>query len=68
MGNSQSPVVSNIFMKDSEETTLDTADHKPAKWFRYVDDTFVVCLHVLARLQKFLHRPNSLGPTMKFRM
>jgi hypothetical protein len=42
MGNSLSPVVSNIFMEHFEEIGLDTADHKPAKWLRYVDDTFVV--------------------------
>jgi hypothetical protein len=31
MGNSLSSVVSNICIKHSEEITLDTADHKPAK-------------------------------------
>jgi hypothetical protein len=31
MGNSLSPVVSNMFMEDFEEIALDTADHKPAK-------------------------------------
>jgi hypothetical protein len=39
-GNSLPPVVSNILMGHSEATTLDTADHKPIKWPRYVDDTF----------------------------
>jgi hypothetical protein len=38
MENSPSPVVRNIFMKHSEEIALDSADHKPAKWIRYVDD------------------------------
>jgi hypothetical protein len=42
MGNSISLVVSNIFLEHSEETALDTADHKPAKWLRYVDNTIVV--------------------------
>jgi hypothetical protein len=31
MGNSLSPVVSNIFVEHFEEMSLDTADHKPAK-------------------------------------
>jgi hypothetical protein len=31
MGNSLSLVVNNIFMEQSEETALDTADHKPTK-------------------------------------
>jgi hypothetical protein len=42
MGNSRSLVVSNIFMEHSEKAALDIAHHKPAKWLRYTDDTFVV--------------------------
>jgi hypothetical protein len=42
MGSSPSLVASDIFMEHSEERALDTADHKPAKWLSYVDDTFVV--------------------------
>jgi hypothetical protein len=66
MANSQSLVVSNIFMENSEETTLDTADHKHAKWIRYIADTFVVWSHGPARLQQFLHQLNSVRPTIKF--
>jgi hypothetical protein len=32
MGNSLSPVVSNIFMEHFEEIILDTTDHKPTKY------------------------------------
>jgi hypothetical protein len=32
MGNSLSPVVSNIFMEHFEEIALETAEYKPAKW------------------------------------
>jgi hypothetical protein len=67
MGNLPSPVVSNIFMEHSEETALDTADHKPAKSLRYVDDTFVVWPHGPARSQQFLHL-NNLRTTIKFTM
>jgi hypothetical protein len=68
MGNSLSLVVSNIFMEHFEETILDTEDHKPAKWLRYVHDTFVVWPHGPARLQQFLHHLNSLTPIIKFTM
>jgi hypothetical protein len=68
MGNSLSPVVSNIFMEHFEETTLDRADHKPTKWLRYVDDTFMVWPHEPATLQEFLHHLNSLRSTIKFTM
>jgi hypothetical protein len=29
-------------MESIEEMALDTADHKLAKWLRYVDGTFVI--------------------------
>jgi hypothetical protein len=68
MGNSLSPVVSNIFMEHFEEIALYTADYKPAKWLRYVDDTFMVWQHGPARLQQFLHHLNNVRPTIKFTM
>jgi hypothetical protein len=55
-------------MDHFEEMALDTADHKPAKWLRYVDNTFVVWLHGPARLQQFLPHLSSLKPTIKFTM
>jgi hypothetical protein len=39
MGNSLSPVVSNIFVEFFEEMVLDPAEHIPARWVRYIDDT-----------------------------
>jgi hypothetical protein len=60
VGNLLSLVFSNIFMEHFKEIALDTADHKPAKWFRYVDNTFVVWPHGPARLQRFLHHLNSM--------
>jgi hypothetical protein len=65
VGNSLSPV---IFMEHSEEIALDTADYKPSKWLRYVDDTFVVWPHGPAKLQEFLHHLNSVRATIKFTM
>jgi hypothetical protein len=58
--------VSNIFMENFEEIALDTADRKPAKWLRYVDDTFVVWPHEPVRLQQFIHHVNSHKPKIKF--
>jgi hypothetical protein len=66
MANSLSPVVSNIFIEHFEETTLDTADHKPAKWLRYVNYTFVVWPHGPARLQQFVHHLDSVRSAIKF--
>jgi hypothetical protein len=50
MGNSVSPLLSSIFMGHFEEIAFDTADHKPAKWLRYIDNTFLVLPHGPARL------------------
>jgi hypothetical protein len=58
----------NIFMEHSEETAVDTADHKPAKWLIYVNNTFVVWPHGPAGLQQFIHYLNSVRPTTKFTM
>jgi hypothetical protein len=66
MGNSLSLVVTNIFMEHFEEIALDTPEHKPTNWPRYVDDTFLVWQHGRARLQEFLHDLNSFRPTIKF--
>jgi hypothetical protein len=68
MGNSLSPVVSNRFMEHFEEVTLDTGEYKPAKWLRYVDDTFMAWTHGPARLQQFFDHINSVKPTIKFTM
>jgi hypothetical protein len=65
-GNLQTPLVNNVLMKHFEEIALDTADHKPAKWLIYVDDTFMVWPHVPARLQQFLHHLKSVRPTIRF--
>jgi hypothetical protein len=68
MGNSLSPVVSNIFMEYFEEIALDTKYYKPVKLPRYVDDTFVLWPHEQATLQQFLDHLNSIRPTIKFTM
>jgi hypothetical protein len=64
VGNSPSLVVNNIFMEHFREIALDTADHKPAKWLRYFDNSLMVWPHTLARWQQFLHYHNCLRPTM----
>jgi hypothetical protein len=55
-------------MENSEEIALHTADYRPAKWLRYVDDTLVVWPHGPAKLQQFPHHLSSVRPTMKFTM
>jgi hypothetical protein len=41
-----SPVIPNFYMEDFEKKAIEKATHKPACWYRYVDDTFVIWPHV----------------------
>jgi hypothetical protein len=68
VGNSLSPVVSNIFMEQFEEAALDTADHKRAKCLRHLADTFVLWPLGPASWQQLLQHLKSLRPAMKFKM
>ena len=53
MGSPLSPAVANLFMQKLEEQALKTSEFKPNAWFRYVDDTFVVWGHGMAKLNNF---------------
>jgi hypothetical protein len=67
MGNSLLLVVSNLFIENSEEAALDTADHKPTKWLRYVDDTSWFG-HMDQQDCSNFFISNSISPTTKFTM
>jgi hypothetical protein len=60
MGNSLSPVLSNIFMEHFEEIAMDTAECKPANWLMYVNDTFVIWPYGPENLQEFLQHINNI--------
>jgi hypothetical protein len=71
MGSSLSLVVGNIYksyMEYFQRLALDTTEHKPAKWLRYVDDTFVILPHGVDKLHEFLHHFNNLRPSIQFTM
>jgi hypothetical protein len=56
---------SGVYVEDLEELALDIENYKPAKWLRYIDDTFVIRP---AKLEQCLHHLNSVKPTIKFTM
>jgi hypothetical protein len=60
MGSYLCQVVCNIYMEYFEILALDTTERKPAKWLRYVDDTFVIWPHGVDKLHKFLHHIDNL--------
>jgi hypothetical protein len=57
VGCSLSIIISNIYMENFEKLALDSAQHKPSFWLRYVDDTFVVWLHSPEQFSEFLQPP-----------
>jgi hypothetical protein len=67
-GSSLSSIMSNIFMDHFEKLVLDSAQHKPSLWLRYVENMFLVWPHGSERLQNFLSQINSLRPSIPFTM
>jgi hypothetical protein len=55
-------------MEHFEKLALYTTEYKPAKWLRYVDDTFIVWPHCPDKLQEFFHHINNLRPSIQFTM
>ena len=64
MGSPISPIVNNLYMEDFEITAINTAEHPPRIWKRFVDDTFVVIES--ARKEKFLEHINKMDPYIRF--
>ena len=55
MGSPLSAVIANFYMEDFETKAIEKATHKPACWYRYVDDTFVIRPHGQEKLMEFLN-------------
>ena len=64
MGYPISPIIANLFMEDLETGALNTSQHPPSLWKRYVDDT----LTIIKKDHKdtFLDHINSIDPNIKF--
>ena len=69
MGSPLSPVVANFYMEDFEMQAIKQATHKPACWYRYVDDnTFVIWPHGKEKLTDFLNHLNGIHNNIQFTM
>ena len=67
MGLPLGPSFANIFLCHHEQQWLSSCpqDFKPAHYFRYVDDTFLL-FNQMSHAQKFLNYVNSKHPAIKF--
>jgi len=68
MGSPLSPVFANFYMKDFERKAIEKTTHKPACWYRYVDDTFVIWPHGKEKLMEFLIHLNGIHNSIQFTM
>jgi hypothetical protein len=68
MGSPLSPVIADFFMEDFEKKAVEQATHKPAHWYRYVDDTFVIWPHGQEKLTEFLNHLSGLHNNIQFTM
>ena len=64
LGNSLSPVCSNLYMEFFERNILTTILPNHVKWFLYEDDVFL--WPKLTNLQSFLYDLNNLVPWIEF--
>jgi hypothetical protein len=54
------PVIANYYMEYSEQEAIVSAANKPAHWYRYADNTCVICTHGKDELQGLLKNQNYL--------
>jgi hypothetical protein len=68
MGSPLALVIANFYMENFEKQAISSAAKKPTRWYRYVDDTFVVWPHGRDELQRFLKHLNSIHQNIAFTM
>jgi hypothetical protein len=62
MGSPLVPVMANLNMERFEHQALSSAIKKPTRWYRYVDDRFVVWPRGKDELQECLKHLNYIHP------
>ena len=66
MGTRVAPSYANIFMARFEEKFVYTYHLAIYLWLRYIDDIFMIWLHGISELKKFVSHLNSRLPHLKF--
>lgn len=68
MASPLSPMIADFYMESFECLALQTSQFKPTCFMRYVDDTFLICSHELAKVHGFVNFKNSIHINIKFTM
>jgi len=66
MGTSLAPSYANLFMGCLEDKLLKGYELKPAYYYRYIDDIFLIWTHGLSELTKFTDYLNDSHKSIKF--
>ena len=66
MGTKMAPAYANLFKGDLEQKILAQSPLKPLRWWRYIDDVFMIWPHGEEKLSEFVNLLNSSHETIKF--
>ena len=66
MGTKLAPSYANLFMTTFEEKHVYTYPLQPKLWKGFIDDIFLIWLHGMDSLLKFIEHLNTVHPTIKF--
>ena len=64
IGSPINPIVANLYTKDFEMKAINTAEHPPRVWKRFVDDILVIIES--SKKDRFLKHINNMDPHIKF--
>ena len=66
MGTKMAPTYANCFMGEVEETFMKSQHYKPFGYKRFLDDIFMIWLHVREKLETFINHFNNISPELRF--
>jgi hypothetical protein len=67
MGSALAPIIAKFYVEHFEQKAISTATKKPARWYRYVDDIFMVWPHGKDDPQGFLQQLNNIRKSIDLR-
>lgn len=68
MGSKMAPQYANLFMADLEDKFLNSIQQKPYRYYRYIDDIFMIWTEGEENLNQFFSLINTFHPSIKLKM